>query len=83
MIGARKSFVPRLGEVLWQSDDDSHFDAYVFKAKDGRKMGYIRIAAYDGELKEVQEFAQVMAKFSAETEALVIDQVSNPGGNVF
>lgn len=83
MIGARKSFIPRLGQVLWQSDEDSHFHAYIFKTKDGRKMGFIRIAAYDGENKEVQEFAKIMAKFQAETDALVIDQVNNPGGNVF
>jgi len=83
MIGARKSFVPRLGQVLWRSGEDDHFDAYIFKAKDGRKMGYIRIAAYDGENKEVQEFAKVMAKFQVETDALVIDQVSNPGGIIF
>ena len=83
MIGARKSFVPRLGKILWQSEDDSHFHAYIFEAKDGRKMGYIRIAAYDGKNKEVREFAKIMAKFQAETEALVIDQVSNPGGSVY
>ncbi|MEK7382651.1 MAG: protease-like activity factor CPAF, partial [Elusimicrobiota bacterium] len=83
MVGARKSFVPRLGEVLWRSGEDDHFDAYIFKAKDGRKMGYIRIAAYDGGNDEVQEFAKVMAKFQAETEALVIDQISNPGGIIF
>lgn len=83
MIGARKSFVPRLGEVLWRSDEDSHFDAYIFKAKDGRKMGYIRIAAYDGDNAEVREFAKIMAKYQVETDALVIDQVSNPGGSVF
>ncbi|MDD5303762.1 MAG: protease-like activity factor CPAF [Elusimicrobia bacterium] len=83
MIGARKSFVPRLGKVLWRSDEDSHFDAYIFETKDGHKKGYIRIAAYDGDNAEVREFAKVMAKFQVETDALVIDQVSNPGGSVF
>ncbi|MBI2787060.1 MAG: protease-like activity factor CPAF [Elusimicrobia bacterium] len=83
MIGARKSFVPRLGKILWRSDEDSHFDAYIFETKDGKKKGYIRIAAYDGDYAEVQEFAKIIAKFQAETEALVIDQVSNPGGSVF
>ncbi|MDP3543172.1 MAG: protease-like activity factor CPAF [Elusimicrobiota bacterium] len=83
MIGARKSFVPRLGKVLWRSDEDSHFDAYIFETKDGKKKGYIRIAAYDGDYAEVREFAKIMAKFQVETDALVIDQVSNPGGSVF
>lgn len=83
MIGARRSFVPRLGKVLWRSDKDSHFDAYIFETKDGKKKGYVRIAAYDGDYAEVREFAKLMAKFQAETDALVIDQVSNPGGSVF
>lgn len=83
MIGARKSFVPRLGKILWRSDEDSHFDAYIFETKDGKKKGYIRIAAYDGDYAEVQEFAKIITKFQAETDALVIDQVSNPGGSVF
>jgi hypothetical protein len=83
MIGSRKSFVPRLGQVLWRTGDDSHFDAYIFKDKSGRKMGYIRIAAYDGDYKEVQEFAKIAEKFQAEVEGLVIDQVNNPGGSVF
>lgn len=83
MIGARKSFVPRLGKVLWRSDEDSHFDAYIFETKDGKKKGYVRIAAYDGDYAEVREFAKLMEKFQAETDALVIDQVSNPGGSVF
>jgi len=83
MIGARKSFVPRLGKILWRTDEDSHFDAYIFETKDGKKKGYIRIAAYDGDYAEVQEFAKIITKFQAETEALVIDQVSNPGGSVF
>lgn len=83
MIGARKSFVPRLGKVLWRSDADSHFDAYIFETKDGKKKGYVRIAAYDGDYAEVREFAGLMEKFQAETDALVIDQVSNPGGSVF
>lgn len=83
MMGARKSFVPRMGEIIWQTKDDNHFHAYIFKTRDGRKMGFVRIAAYDGGAKEVARFGKIMAKFQKETEALVIDQVSNPGGAVF
>jgi len=83
MIGARKSFVPQLGDIVWQSKDDAHFHAYIFKNPDGRKIGFVRIAAYDGAYAEVQEFGQLMAKLQKKTDALVIDQVSNPGGDVF
>jgi len=83
MMGARKSFVPRMGEIVWETKDDDHFHAYIFKTPDGRKVGFVRIAAYDGGAKEVARFGKIMAKFQKETDALVIDQVSNPGGAVF
>jgi hypothetical protein len=83
MMGARKSFVPRLGTVLWETKEDDAFHAYIFKAPDGRKVGFIRIPSYDGGAKEVARFGQIMAKFQKETDALVIDQVSNPGGAIF
>lgn len=83
MMGARRSFVPRLGTIVWETKDDDAFHAYIFKTPDGRKVGFIRIAAYDGGAKEVARFGQIMAKFQKETSSLVIDQVSNPGGAVF
>jgi C-terminal processing protease CtpA/Prc len=83
MIGAKKSFVPRLGDVLWQSQDDDLFHAYIFKTKDGRKAGFIRIPSYDGGAPEARRFGEIMARFQTETDALVIDQVSNPGGSLF
>ncbi|MDD5301742.1 MAG: protease-like activity factor CPAF [Elusimicrobia bacterium] len=83
MMGARKSFVPRLGTVLWETKEDDAFHAYIFKAPDGRKVGFIRIPSYEGGAAEVARFAQIMAKFQKETSALVIDQVSNPGGAIF
>jgi hypothetical protein len=83
MIGAKKSFVPYLGKVLWQTKKDDLFHAYIFQTKDGRKAGFIRIPSYDAGYKEVKAFAAIMKKFQAETDALVIDQVSNPGGSLF
>jgi len=83
MIGAKKSFVPRLGKTLWQADKDNPFHAYIFQTKDGRKAGFIRIPSYEGGAKEVKAFGEIMAKFQKETDALVIDQVSNPGGAIF
>ncbi len=83
MMGARKSFVPRLGTILWETKEDDAFHAYIFKTPDGRKVGFIRIPSYEGGAAEVARFAKIMAKFQKETSALVIDQVSNPGGAIF
>ncbi|OGR46394.1 MAG: hypothetical protein A2X37_07650 [Elusimicrobia bacterium GWA2_66_18] len=83
LMGARKSFVPRLGTILWETKGNDAFHAYIFKTPDGRKAGFIRIPSYDGDSKKTARFGQIMAKFQKETSALVIDQVSNPGGDLF
>ncbi|MEK7388529.1 MAG: protease-like activity factor CPAF [Elusimicrobiota bacterium] len=84
MIGARKSYIPRLGRVLWQTKPDNPFHAYIFKTPDGRKVGFIRIGTYDGGgAAEVKAFKKIIARFQKETSALVIDQVNNPGGAIF
>lgn len=83
LMGARKSFVPHLGAILWETKGNDAFHAYIFKTPDGRKVGFIRIPSYDGDSKKSARFGQIMAKFQKETSALVIDQVSNPGGDLF
>ncbi|MBN4067430.1 protease-like activity factor CPAF [Simkania negevensis] len=82
-MGARKSYLPDLGSVVWRSSESSPFDAYVFKNSDGKWIGYIRIASYepDGSLTEAAEaFATTMRWFNRFTSALVVDQLNNPGG---
>ncbi|MBI3296950.1 MAG: protease-like activity factor CPAF [Elusimicrobia bacterium] len=82
-IGGRESFVPQLGTVVWQGDPRLPYKAYIYKTADGRKVGYIRIAAYDGDARVAAVFGAIMKKFEAETDSLVIDQVNNPGGSLF
>jgi len=84
-LGGRDSFLPALGKKVWESADDDIFSAYEFQLPDGRKIGYVRIASYevDDANAAVAEFAGLMKKFQDETDALVIDQVNNPGGSVF
>ncbi len=83
-LGGRASWVPALGEKTWQSEDDSTFAAYIYKNKDGRSIGVIRIPSYevDDAKGAVAEFASVIKDFQDKTDALVIDQVNNPGGAV-
>ena len=82
-LGARRSFIPALGKKLWQSNDHCFFDAYIFTHRSGKKIGYIRIPHYLGDEEEVEEFGEVISYFQQATDALVVDQIDNPGGDVF
>jgi hypothetical protein len=82
-LGARTSFIPPLGKKIWKSASDAIFDAYIFEAPSGKKIGYIRLAHYMGDEEEVEEFGLTINYFQKKTDALIIDQVNNPGGSVF
>jgi len=82
-LGARTSFVPCLGKKIWHTNADDIFDAYIFETAGGKKMGYIRLPHYMGDDEELNEFGTIMNLFQKKTDALVIDQVNNPGGSVF
>lgn len=81
-IGARKSYIPLLGTPLWQSSADDSFYAYIFM-QSGKRIGYVRIPHYMGDELEVEEFRKIIKRLEGKTDALVIDQVNNPGGSIF
>lgn len=82
-IGSRSSFIPELGTKIWANDKKWFFDAYIFVTPSNKRIGYIRIPDYGGGEAEVEEFGQIMNLFQQQTDALVIDQISNPGGSIF
>ena len=82
-LGARSSYIPALGRKLWQSSSDAIFDAYIFETQSGKKIGYIRLPHYIGDVEEVEAFGLTMNLFQKRTDALIIDQINNPGGSVF
>lgn len=82
-LGSRRSFIPPLGEKIWESDYYCPFYAYIFENKNGKKIGYIRIPHYINFDNEVDEFKHIIALMQENTEALVIDQINNPGGRLF
>lgn len=81
-LGSRISFIPPLGEKIWQSDPNCSFYAYLYEHKN-RTIGYIRIPHYLGDEKETEEFQTLITFLQQESDALIIDQVNNPGGSVF
>ncbi|MCE5316879.1 MAG: protease-like activity factor CPAF, partial [Parachlamydia sp.] len=82
LFGYRNSRLPPLGRIRWQSDKHSAFHAYTFVTQDRKLIGYIRIPHYLGGNIEATQFCDLIRYFEDQTDALVIDQLDNPGGLV-
>lgn len=81
-LGARESDIPFLGNPDWISDYDYPFHAYIYTNAEGKKIGYIRIPSYRGFREDVIAFGGALYYLQRNTDALVIDQIDNPGGYV-
>ena len=88
--GLKKSYLPPLGEVVSMAPGSEKFEAYIYKTAKGN-VGVIRIPQYGGDPADpdgddldgyAHSFANILTKMQAETSALVIDQLNNPGGSV-
>lgn len=91
-VGARTSFIPPLGKKLWETDGDNFYDAYIFDITDpailpenkkSLRVGYVRLAHFMADEDEAAQFQKLISFFQAKTDALVIDQINNPGGSLF
>lgn len=84
-IGDPEGFLPDLGEKVWQAPASSLFRAYIYKnPADGRRTAYVRIPTYmvDKPADLARDFSLLAAEFERGADALVIDQLNNPGGIV-
>lgn len=83
LFGARKSFVPELGDILWESDKGNEFHAYLFLMENDLVGAYVRIPSYyvDGD-KAAMAFSDIIELFEEVSDVLVIDQLNNGGGVV-
>ncbi|KIC77220.1 Chlamydia protease-like activity factor [Neochlamydia sp. TUME1] len=79
-LGQYQSFVPELGEVLWRATS-LHYYSYIFQTASNKKIGYLRIPIYTADENEYKELETIIQHFQNETDALVIDQLNNPGGS--
>ncbi len=82
LMGGRKTLLPDLGPIIFRTDSKNPFDAYVYRTPEGKNVGVIRISSFDVDDPDaaVEAFAELIEKFEATTDALVIDQQNNPGG---
>lgn len=80
IMGERESVVPALGKIWWESPKESFYHAYLYETDDRRLIGYIRIPHFIGFNEEIEEFENVIQLFEERSDALVIDQINNPGG---
>lgn len=82
-IGYRNSFIPTLGTIWWTSEANNWFDAYLYETPEGKKIGYLRIANYMGDEEQIEDYMHIINFFEERTDAMVIDQLNNPGGSLF
>lgn len=91
LIGNLESFVPNLGTLVWKASHPK-INAYIFRTEEKTLVGYLRVPSYyqlsetgdsfkmSYEELTLNDLAQVIGHLEAHTEALVLDQVNNPGG---
>lgn len=83
-LGSRVSFLPPLARKIWETAEEDPYDAYMFiHPKNRLTIGYVRIPHYMGDEEDIEEFIKLIRRFQRKTDALIVDQVDNPGGYVF
>ena len=80
--GGRISYVPKLGQTLWETEKSEQFRAYIYLL-DGKTIGYFRVPSFMQPSKEqLAQIDKTLRTLQEKTDALVLDTVANPGGSV-
>lgn len=85
-IGNKKSFIPSLGKKVWVEDNDRLFHSYIFELPLQDRVafiGYIRLPHYYSGKKELEQLTALIQRMEESSDALIIDQINNPGGSLF
>lgn len=81
LMGNKNGILPNLGKPTWEAPDYYVFRAYTFKTASNKVIGYIRIPSYQFDENAPKQFSLLVNLFNKTTDALVIDQLHNPGGS--
>jgi len=83
--GARKSLISYMGAPYNESSYEGFFHSYTYLDKQKRSIGVIRIPSYRPQdpISAIVEFRDKINFFQKNTDALIIDQLSNQGGYLF
>jgi hypothetical protein len=84
-IGNKYSHVPVLGTILWKALEHKNFHAYIYRHPwNNTRVAYLRIPSYGSPTAaHIEELEKLIKKFEKYSDLLVIDQVCNPGGDLF
>lgn len=86
-MGHMWRLVPALGTIVWKLPEALAaivtFRAYICQLTDGRQIGYVRIPHYNFDEGTAKAFEDLIARFENATAAMVLDQMNNPGGNMY
>ncbi len=85
-LGMHRSLVAPLGNEVWQIEPstmrETEFFAAIYTLKHGPKVGLIRIPRYVHSSIRADAFGELISRFEANTDALLIDQQYNTGGSL-
>lgn len=81
-VSSRYTYTPKLGQVLWESDESWSVHAYLFQLPSGKRYAYLRLPHFQFFGSHMREFEQILDFFEKQSTALVIDIVNNPGGSL-
>lgn len=81
--GAKFSYVPKLGKIVWAAPMNDAFPAYIFE-DGGRKFAYLRIPTFkvSNARAVIEDLKRNITLMQEQADALLIDIANNPGGDI-
>lgn len=83
--GSFISYVPLLGEPikLFNPNQESPFLCYTFSLPNSKCCCYLRIPHYDLNRNQLESLSKIIESINSVADVMLIDQLNNPGGNMF
>jgi C-terminal processing protease CtpA/Prc len=82
----KKSFLPNLGKIIWESHFENEIYAYLYQHPSGKRVGYFYLSSFNASGGSadllMDEILNAMKIFNNRADALIIDITDNTGGNM-